>query len=144
MWKILYLKTRLAYIAYYKSIIKLLYTFIRQRITWEHLGCRQLALFTCPLNCGDTWSFYNSKVFLRNIKSTCVTQLLLNCFLSWIRFVKMFIFSSFYQVCVCVLIYLHFVGTLHCVCLTFSQTCLDCFLILIVYVHFSIIVDPFR
>ena len=67
--------------AYYKSIIKSLYTFIQLYI----YTIIQLPLFTFTLNSGDTWSFYLSKVFLRNIKSTCMTWLFLNCFLSWIR-----------------------------------------------------------
>ena len=77
------LKTRLAYC---KSIIKSLYTFIQRTIKWEHTRCRRLSLFTFTLNSGDSWSFYLSKVFLKNIKSTCMTWLLLNCFLSWKRF----------------------------------------------------------
>ena len=61
-------------------------TFIQRTIKWEHTHCRQLSLFTFTLNSGDIWSFYLSKDFLKNIKSTCMTRLLLNCFLSWIRF----------------------------------------------------------
>ena len=87
MWKILEVKTRLAYhIAYYKGIIKSIYTFIQRTIKWEHSRYRQLSLFTLTLSSGNTWSFYLSKVFLKNIKSTCMTQLLLIYFLSWIRF----------------------------------------------------------
>ena len=68
----------------YHSSIKLHYTFIKQTIKQEHICCRKLPFFTFTLNFGDTLSFYLSKVFLKNIKSTCMTQLLLNCFLSWI------------------------------------------------------------
>ena len=86
MWNILHVKTHLGYhIVYYKGIIKSLYTFIQQTIKWEQTR-RQLPLFTFTLNSGDTWSFYWSIVFLKDIKSTSMTQLLLNCFLSWIRF----------------------------------------------------------
>ena len=47
MRKILYIKTRLTYdIAYYKNIIKSLYTFIQQTIKSEHARCGQLPLFT--------------------------------------------------------------------------------------------------
>ena len=53
------------------------------KLPWrEHTSCRQLPSFTFPLNCGNTWSFHLSKVFLKNIKSTCMTWLLLNCYLS--------------------------------------------------------------
>ena len=64
---------------------KSFYTFTQQTITWEHTR-RWLPLFTFTLKSGDTWSFYLSKVFLKNIKGTYMMQLLLNCFLSWIRF----------------------------------------------------------
>ena len=85
MWKIV--KTRLAYhIAYHKSIIKSLCTCIQQTIKQGHTCGRHLPLFTFTLNSDDTWSFYLSKVFLKNNKSTCMTRLLLNCYLSWIRF----------------------------------------------------------
>ena len=47
-------KTCLAYMAYYKSIIKLLYTFIQQAIKQEHTCFRQLPLFTFTLISGDT------------------------------------------------------------------------------------------
>ena len=68
-------------VAYYKSIIKSIYTFIQQTTKQEHSRCRQLPLFTFTLNSGNTWSFYLLKVFLKNIKSTCMMPVLLNCFM---------------------------------------------------------------
>ena len=41
----------------------------KQTIKWEHTRCRELPLFTFPLNSGYTWLFYISKAFLKNIKS---------------------------------------------------------------------------
>ena len=52
----------------------------------EYTRCRQLPWFTFTLNSDNFWSFYLSKPFLKNINSTCMTRLLPNCFLSWIRF----------------------------------------------------------
>ena len=66
MWKILQVKTDLAYhIAHYKSIIQLLYTCIQGTIR-EYTCCRQLPLFTFTLNAGqyDSWQFVFCKIHI--------------------------------------------------------------------------------
>ena len=75
----------ISYMAYSKSI-KSLSTFIHQAINKGEHTHRHLPLFTFTLISGDTWWFCLFKVFSKNIKSTCMTWILLICFLSWIRF----------------------------------------------------------
>ena len=71
LWKIFLVKTRLAHhIAYYKRIMKSLYAFIQQTIKREHTHCRHLPLWTFTLGFDNTWSFYLSEVFLKDINAT--------------------------------------------------------------------------
>ena len=46
------------------------YTFIQRKIKREHTRCTHLPLCTFTLDSDNTWSFYLTKVFLKNINAT--------------------------------------------------------------------------